>query len=133
MSQSRLLPGAEHGRCGSSSGRSEWPMSSSSRHRSCPYMICCGDEFLEVYIQSSDFSMWGFIRSWRKRAAEHNLSPSKGLGSQILILTDAKSGGRAESRNISWERWSQILKETTNQLVRANKMCKMAGSSPIHR
>lgn len=68
-----------------------------------------------------------------KRAAEHNLSPSKGLGSQILILTDAKSGGREESSNISWERWSHILKETTNQLVRANKMCKMAGSSPIHR
>lgn len=68
-----------------------------------------------------------------KGQLQHNLSPSKGLGSQILILNDAKSGGREESRNISWERWSQILKETTNHLVKANTMCKTAGSRPIHR
>lgn len=68
-----------------------------------------------------------------KGQLQHNLSPSKGLGSQILILTDTKSGGSEERRNISWERWSQVLKEATNHLVRANKVCKMAGSSPIHR
>lgn len=62
-----------------------------------------------------------------KRGQQKTSGPRKALGSQVLVLSDAKSRGKEEKlENINLESNDQILKETEG-LLRADKMCETAG------
>lgn len=65
----------------------------SSKHKGCPYMICCGDGPFEVYIKLSSFSLHSFFRSWGKVSYQTTLNPSKDLGSDVLLLRSTRSRG----------------------------------------
>lgn len=92
------------------------------------HTICCGDELSEGYVKLyACFHMQSFFSSWRKGGSKRRPGPRKALGSQVLVLSDAKSRGKEEKlENINLESNDQILKETEG-LVRADKMCETAG------
>lgn len=100
------------------------PCSCSSRNGSRHTQSVVVTSYIKLY---ACFHMQSFFSSWRKGGSKRRPGPRKALGSQVLVLSDAKSRGKEEKlENINLESNDQILKETEG-LVRADKMCETAG------
>lgn len=65
---------------------------------------CCGEEFLEVYTKSLKFSQQVFFQILEHRVSyKVTQSSNKGMDSEILVLSDSKSGSREKNQK-SWFR-----------------------------
>lgn len=98
-------------------------------------MICCREESFEVYIKLSNFSSQGFFRSCETKPVRRKpKDPVRIWVVSFEFSAMSNQEGWRKIGNISLKSCSQMLKEIgrIENLVRTDKMCEIAGASPIH-
>lgn len=73
------------------------------------YVVWCGDQFFQIYVNSLSFSLQDCFRSQRRDEA---IRQHKDLGHQVLVLGDSSQVGGRKIGKVHLEDISQILKNS---------------------